>query len=140
MADVTIVAGQVLPSTAGGWTLGQGIAGATITAGHPLYADASDGGKLKPADADAQTTARARGIAVSSAGDEQPIRYLVAGPITLGSGNLVQGRSYFVSANAGGICRESDVASSKFTTALGLATTTSQLDVQLQSSNVANSA
>ena len=140
MADVTIVAGQVLPSTAGGWTLGQGTAGATITAGQPLYADASDRGKLKPADADALTTARARGIAVSSAGDEQPIRYLVAGPITLGSGNLVQGRSYFVSANAGGICRESDVASSKFTTSLGLATTTSQLDVQLQSSNVANSA
>jgi|TARA_Y100000593_G_scaffold22564_1_gene44960 hypothetical protein len=140
MADVTITAAQVQPSTTGGWTLGQGIAGATITAGQPIYADATDGGKLKPADADAEATAAARGIAVSNAADEQPVRYLVAGPVILGSGNLVRGRSYFVSSNAGGICREADVASSKYTTALGLATTTSELTVNLQSSGVTNSA
>ena len=140
MADVTITASQVQPSTTGGWTLGQGIAGATITAGQPIYADATDGGKLKPADADAEATASARGIAASDAADEQPVRYLVDGPIILGSGNLVQGRAYYVSSNAGGICREADVAASKYTTVLGLATTTSELHVQLQSSGVTNSA
>ena len=140
MADVTITAAQVQPSPTGGWTLGQGIAGGTITAGQPLYADATDGGKLKPTDADAAATAAARGIALSNAADDQPIRYLVSGPIILGVGNLVRGRSYFVSATAGGICRESDVASGVYTTSLGLATTTSQLDVQIQSSGVTNSA
>jgi len=140
MADVVITAGDVKPATAGGWALAQGIAGATITAGQPIYADATDGGKLKPADADAEATAAVRGIALAAAGDDQPIRYLGSGPIVLGSTNLVRGRVYFVSSTAGGICREADVASGKYSTVLGVATTTGILTVNLQAAGVTNSA
>jgi len=140
MADLSITAANVVPSTSGGWTLGQGIAGGTITAGQPVYADATDGGKLKAADADAEATALARGIAVSNAADEQPVRYVSRGRLTLGSGIVVRGRAYYVSTTAGGICRESDIASSKYTTLLGIAVSTDDLDVQLIPSNVTTSA
>ena len=140
MADVTITAANVRPTEDGDWVLGQGIAGETVTAGQVLYADATDGGKLKAADADSLQKAHAVGVAMSNAAEDQPIRYLASGPAILGSGNLVRGRVYYASSNAGGLCRESDIATSKYTTAVGVATTTSELTVHLVVSGVTTTA
>lgn len=115
----------------------RGTAGATVTAGQPVYVDAADGNSLKPADANASaTTAAAVGIALHAALDGQPLEYITAGPLALGA-ILTQGLWYVVSATAGGICPTADLASTHFSTLLGYAHSTSVLVVVVKASGVA---
>jgi hypothetical protein len=106
MADLSQTAANVLEGSTG--QRRNGVAGATITAGMPLYADASDGGKLKPADADASAAAATVvGIALHAAADEQPIAYCAAGLINLGAtlvvGSIVGGDGGTILMVTGGV-------------------------------------
>lgn len=135
MADLSITSSSVQP--AGGATLVTGTAGATVTAGQPVYKDAGDGNKLKPADADAsEAAAAAVGIAVNDAADEQPVTYITRGNLVTDA-TTVKGAIYIVSGNAGGIAPAADLASGDYTTLLAVASdTTGTLAVHIHRSGI----
>lgn len=129
MADISQTAANVLAGSTA--KIRHGTAGATITAGQPLYADATDGGRLKPADANAsQATAAVVGIALHASLDEQPIAYAVAGKVNLGA-TLTVGQIYVPSATAGAIAPVADLATGHYVTTLGVAISASEIDLAI---------
>lgn len=136
MADLSITATSVVKGSNA--VVGTGTAGATITAGQSIYIDSSDSDKVKLADANASSaTATCRGIALHGASADQPIDYIISGSLTMGA-ILTQGRVYVVSATAGGIAPVSDLTTGWYTTTLGVATSTSVLDVRIHNSGAVN--
>lgn len=74
MADITITAANVLPSSSA--TIEYGVAGATITQGQALYIDTADSNKLKLADCDATSPANVfAGISLNAASAGQKVAY-----------------------------------------------------------------
>lgn len=135
MADLTITAANVV-SGANAVTR-QGVAGATITAGQPLYQDSADSYALKPARANAAATDLVVGIALHGAADGQPITYQSEGAINVGA-TLVVGTIYVLSAAAaGGIAPSGDLASGNYVTVLGVATAAGSLQMGINNSGVA---
>jgi hypothetical protein len=135
MADLTITAANVIAG-AGARTV-NGTAGATITAGQAVYLDSADS-EYKLADCDSATAAVRSpvGIALNGAADGQPLRVLTKGPVTIGA-TMTAGTTYYLSQNAGGICPIGDLGSGDYRTILGIATSTTVLDVLIQESGVA---
>ena len=134
MADLSITASDVLKTTT--TKTYQGVAGATVTAGQPVYADAADSGKYQPADADASATSAAIGIATHGAAAGQPLIVAQYGSLTL-SAVMTAGEVYCVSTTAGGIAPVGDLTSGNYVTVLGVATTTSNLKLGLNASATA---
>lgn len=134
--DLTITASDVLEGSGAG--VGNGIAGATIAAGEVVYEDAADSAKLKLADANTSSaTAAVKGIAINSAAAGQRVSYVKSGPTTLGA-VLTVGKVYVLSATAGKIAPVADLASGWRTSILGVAKSTTSLDVQINNSDTAN--
>lgn len=136
MADLVITAANVVAGT--GARIENGTAGATITAGQVVYLDSTTTGKWQLADNNSATAAvRApRGIALHGASLNQPLAVQTEGPITIGAA-LTAGVAYYLSDTPGGICPVADLASGEYPTVLGMATSTTVLDVDIQSSGVA---
>jgi hypothetical protein len=141
MSDLSINPNAVIPSATA--TIARGTAGAVITAGQAVYADATDSNKIKLAANTSAVTAAAVGIAVNStdvAG--QPIEYVTAGDVALGS-ILTAATVYVLGSGAGGISISDDLHSSsntRYGTVLGIATSTSNLRVGIVASGVLNPA
>lgn len=135
MADLSITAANVIAGS--GATKKLGTAGATITAGKAVYLDESDS-KYKLADCDSATAAvrSPAGIALNGASDGQPLVVLEAGPVTIGA-TMAAGIAYYLSPNAGGICPVADVLTGDYPVILGIATSTTVLDVNIQEAGVA---
>jgi hypothetical protein len=134
MADVSVTAASVLRTAS--TSVVMGIAGATVTAGQPVYQDATDGLKLKPTDADVLASSQSVGIALHGASAGQPLQYAVSGSLTFNAGFTV-GQVYVCSVNAGGIAPYADLATGDFVTVLGVATTTSNLKMGIVYSGIA---
>jgi hypothetical protein len=135
MSDLSITAASVIAGAGARTVLGT--AGATITAGKVVYLEASSG-KYKLADCDS-ATAEVRspvGIALNGASDGQPLVVLEEGPVTIGA-TMTAGVAYYLSPNAGGICPVADVLTGDHTIILGMATSTTVLEVAIQESGVA---
>lgn len=135
MSDLSITAANVLAGS--GATTRLGTAGATITAGKAVYLDSSDN-EYKLADCDSATAAVRSpvGIALNGASDGQPLVVLTEGPITIGA-TMTAGIAYYLSPNAGGICPVADVLTGDYPVILGIATSTTVLDVNIQEAGVA---
>jgi hypothetical protein len=133
MADLTITAANVAPST--GAVTRYGTAGETITAGQSVYLD-SVSGKYKKADADAEATAEAVGIALTGSSDGQPIAVQYSGRITMGA-TVAVGQIYVVSTTAGGVAVYGDLASGDYVTILGVGATTGAIDLYVTASGIA---
>lgn len=135
MADLSITAANVVAGA--GATVEHGTAGATVTAGQIVYLDDSDD-KFKLADDNSGTAAvrAAYGIALHGASNGQPLAVLTAGPVTIGAA-LTAGVAYYLSDTPGGICPVADLASGEYPTIVGIATSTTVLDVQIQAAGVA---
>lgn len=132
MTAIAQTAGNVVAS-AGASKL-TGTAGATITAGMPVYKDAADGNKYKPCRANVLATANCDGIALTNSSNGQPFSYARSGDINVGA-TLVVGVLYSVSgAVAGQIVPEADLVSGNYETILGVATTTSNLALDIHNS------
>lgn len=134
MADLAITAANVV--SAGGSTR-TGTAGATIAAGQPVYLDPADG-KYKLADANSGTAA-ARvpfGIALHGALNGQPLTVQYDGPVAIGA-TLSPGASYYLSSTPGGICPFADLTTGAFPTILGIAKSTTVLDLKIHQAGVA---
>jgi hypothetical protein len=129
MADLTITATSVVRGSDA--TVQTGTAGATITAGQPVYSDSSDAGQLKAADANASdATATVVGIALHAAGDEQPLVYQTGGSITIGA-TVAVGTTYVLSATAGGIAPNVDATTGWRKSHIGVATSTTVIKLNL---------
>lgn len=135
MADLTITAASVVPQS--GAKIDYGTAGATITAGQVLYQDPADL-KWKLADNNSGTAdvRKAKGLAVNGAASGQPVAVVRSGPVAMGA-ILTAGVAYYLSDTAGGICPVADVGAGEYVSIVGLALSTSVLDVRFQNSGVA---
>lgn len=135
MADLVITAANVRAGTGARVVLGT--AGATITAGKAVYLDSADS-EYKLADCDSATAAirSPAGIALNGASDGQPLVVLEEGPITIGA-TMTAGIAYYLSPTAGGICPVADVLAGDYPVILGIATSTTVLEVSIQEAGVA---
>jgi len=133
MADIVITAANVQPR--GGKTT-DGVAGATLTAGQIVYLD-EVAGTYKLADSNGAAALRSPdGITLNSASAGQPIKVHKSGPIVIG-GALTAGAAYYLSDTPGGLCPVADVGTGEYATIIGIATSTTVLDVDIQESGVA---
>lgn len=136
MADAGITAANVLTTLT--TQIARGVAGAAITAGQPLYADATANNVLKLAQADTAAHAACVGIALHAAAIGQPIAYATGGALTVNA-VLGVGKNYVVSANAGGLAPTADLdgtSGTNFSTIIGDATTTTNLQINILASGV----
>ena len=136
MVDVVITPGTVLASSGGSTEMG--VAGETITAGKAVYKAAN--GKYMLADNNSATVAiakTARGIALNGASLDQPLKIQTAGAITMGA-TLVPGARSYLSETPGGIQPEADlITAGENICLIGLATSASVLDIDIQAPGVA---
>lgn len=134
MADLAITAANVVARN--GSRTEDRIAGAAATAGQVVYLDEADD-RYKLADCDGAAALRKpRGIALNGAAVGQPLRIHRSGPITIGA-TLVPGTTYYLSPTAGGIAPLADLSAGDYPTIVGIAISTTVLDVQLHESGVA---
>ena len=131
MADVTVVAAEVLPDS--GTVTQTGTLGGTVTAGQTVYKDAN--GTYQAADANASaTTATVAGIAMTGGVSGQPFIFTSA-DCTLDPGFTVTvGAVYVQSATPGGIAPVADLLSGLRTTIIGVGLTASKLQVKIYNS------
>ncbi|NGO63952.1 hypothetical protein G6N76_09725 [Rhizobium daejeonense] len=140
MADITITAANVVAGS--GANTKTGTAGVDIDAGDVVYLDTATTGKWLLGDSDA-AAAEARGqtanigIALNSAALNQPIVVLTGGPVTVGA-VLTAGTAYYLSDTPGKLCPVTDITGGDYFTLVGLATSTSVLNVDIQYSGVAS--
>jgi hypothetical protein len=144
MSDVSVTNTAVKAANSD-TVIAHGIAGATITAGDVVYADASDNYEIKPAIAtNAAQADSVVGIALNDASADQPVAYATAGDVTFNSGAFVVGAVYVLSGeNDGGIAPTADLDSSSntnYATILGVSTSATNLRLSLKASGVKNPA
>ena len=134
MADVTQTPASVVIGV--GNVTATGTAGATIVAGDVLYKDLTDSSKLKLTDADALLTAVIAGIAVGGAAANQLVSYQHSGPINPG-GTVVKGTTYVASVTPGNIAPQADLVSGDFVSILGVAISTTEIQLKINNSGIA---
>lgn len=134
MADVTFTPANVVAGAAS--VQEDGLAGATITAGQLVYKDAATG-KYLIADADGAAAAgkSPRGFALHGASNNQPLKIHRSGEIDFGGG-LTAGIPYFLSSNPGAFCPLADVGVGEDYVFVGIAKSTTKLDVGIKASGV----
>lgn len=141
MANISVTAASVKPANEN-TVIGRGIAGASITAGQPVYADSGDSFKIKPTAHTNAGTAAAVGIALNSASADQPVAYAVSGDVTFNA--VLTAATVYVmgsTVSAGTISPSADLDASSntlFGTVLGIATSTTNLRVGINASGVKN--
>jgi hypothetical protein len=139
MADISITASSVKPANVN-TVIGRGTAGATITAGQPVYADSTDSFKIKPAAPSSIAASAVVGIALNGASTDQPVAYAVSGDVTFNAA-LTAATVYVVGSAAGTISPSADLDASsntRYGTVLGIATSTTNLRVGINPSGVQN--
>lgn len=140
MSDISITASSVVAGT--GVPTKTGVAGAAIAAGDIVYLDTATTGKWQLADSDA-ATAEARGqtgnigMALNSAALNQPIVVQTEGKVTVGA-VLTAGTAYYLSDTPGKLCPVADITGGDYFTLVGLAASTSVLNIDFQYSGVAS--
>lgn len=135
MADLTVTAANVVPASDA--TIERNYnAGATVTAGQTVYLDTTTN-TWKLADANASVlTAALGGVALHGAAAGQPLAVITRGGYNPGA-TAVVGMIYVLSATAGGIAPMGDAVTGWYTSILGVATTASNIQVNIQNSGVA---
>jgi hypothetical protein len=136
MSDIAITAANVI---AGSNSVREsGTAGATVTAGQVVYKDASDSNKFKLADCNSATAAARSpyGIALHASLAGQPLAVLTSGNITIG-GTLTAGVAYYLSGTPGGVRPVADNTTGDYPVILGIAKSTTVLNVNIQEAGVA---
>jgi hypothetical protein len=130
MADLTITAANVIAQNGAQRLVGT--AGATVTAGQPVYLEASTQ-TYKLADVNS-ATAEVRvpvGIALHASLAGQPLAVCTAGPLAIGA-TLVAGVAYYASGTPGGIRPAADNVTGDYPVLLGMALSTTVLNVDIQ--------
>lgn len=134
MVDLTITAANVIKGANS--IIDNGLAGASILAGQTVYKEAATG-LYKLADSNSATV-EARlpvGIALNPALTGQPVAVQTSGDLGFGA-ILTAGAGYYCSETPGGIQPVADLTAGELVTLLGFATSTSNLNIRIQSSGV----
>lgn len=135
MSDLVITAANVVAGS--GSRQEAGVAGASVTAGQVVYEDtATDSVKLADNNSATAAARSPKGIALHAAAAGQPLAYLKGGRITIGA-TLTPGVAYYLSDTPGGICPVADLATGEYPTIIGLAVSTTVLDVKFHEAGVA---
>ena len=136
MADLTVTAANVVKGSNAKTEIG--LFGATVLAGHAVYADPADSNKFKLADADSATAAvrSTRGVALNGGSNNQPAVIQTEGLITIGA-TVAVGTVYVQSDAPGGIRPAADNGRGDFVTVLGIGISASQIDLKIHVSGVA---
>lgn len=135
MADLVITAASVLPASNA--ERDTGVAGETIVAGKPVYLAATTNRWMLADSNSATAEARqAKAIALNGASVGQPVAFQKSGDITIGA-TLVAGTAYYLSDTPGGICPLADVGSGEYVCLIGIAKSTSVLQLSFQFPGVA---
>ncbi|WP_457660117.1 hypothetical protein [Sinorhizobium medicae] len=132
MADLSINSALVVGGTTS--TRDIGTAGETITAGQPIYLDATTN-KWMMSDNNGTDTRTVHGISLNGASLNQPVSIHKSGDITIGA-TLVAGTDYWLSGTAGGICPRADLVAGMDTIQIGIAKSTTVLSVDIQDPGV----
>ena len=129
MADLTITAASLALGASA--IEGEGIAGAAITQGQPVYIDSTASDKLKPCDTATEAEAACVGIATTAAADGQPCRYVIEDDDFTPGATISNGIAYLVSETTGGIQPALDLATTEWSTFLfiGKSTTKARLRI-----------
>jgi hypothetical protein len=136
MTDLAVTAASCVPGTNSKQEVG--VAGESLAAGKGVYKSSSTG-KWMLADSNS-ATAEARtptAIALTGSALNQPVVVHKKGQLTLGA-TLVANTPYFASDTPGGICPIADVGTGEYLTQIGIAISTTVLDVLFHSTGVAN--
>ena len=111
--------------------------GATISAGQVVYADSSDSNKAKLADNNASAaTAVVKGIAVTPGVSGGYGYVATGGSIILVGTTAAVGKTYYLGATAGEIIPEADLATGNGVSRLGVASSTTQVDLDINNTGV----
>jgi hypothetical protein len=130
MVDIVITPANVVAGANA--TKDSGIAGVTITAGQLVYRDSATRKYLLADSNAAATEARhTMAIALNGAAINQPLTVQTGGDITIG-GTLVAGTDYYQSDTPGGICPRADVGAGESVCLIGLAKSTTVLQIGIQ--------
>ncbi|MGJ5032357.1 hypothetical protein ACQR1I_36350 [Bradyrhizobium sp. HKCCYLS2038] len=136
MADLTITAANVLAS--GQADKETGTAGATVTAGQPVYKEAATG-LFKLLDVDS-ATAEARvyyGTALHGSLNGQPLTVAKSDPnFTPGASGMTVGARLYGSSTPGGIAPEADITTGKYVVQLGVVTSATTMNLRPFNSGV----
>lgn len=131
MADIAITAANVISH-------GSNVdrtAGATVAAGEVVYDDAA-GSKLADNDSATAAARSPKGFALNGAANGQPLRVHTKGPLVVGA-VLTPGVAYYLSSTPGKICPVGDLGSGDYPVYLGIAKSSSVLDVNIHEASVA---
>lgn len=136
MTDLSITAASVVPGADA--DIVHGIAGETIAAGKAVYKSASTK-KWMLADSNSGTAEAktAQGVSLNGASLNQPVTVQRSGDVTIGA-TLTAGLAYYLSDTPGGICPIADVGSGENVCLIGMAKSTSVLDIAIQAPGVSN--
>jgi hypothetical protein len=135
MADLTITAASVVAGSNA--NVERGSFGEAVTAGQAVYKSPTTSKYMKADSNSVTPQARdALGIALNGGALDQPAEIQKSGRITLGA-TLTAGTDYYLSDTPGGICPRADVGTGEYVCLLGLAESTSVLDLNIQFPNVA---
>lgn len=138
MANLTITAANVLAGS--GARIERGYAAAqNLTGGQSVYLDTStDPPRWRQADADAAggTASMVGGVALHSTSALQPVAVITEGDYNPGA-TVAVGTIYVVGATAGSIAPAADLTSGWYTAIIGIATTTSNINIMRHAGGVA---
>lgn len=134
MADLSITAASVIADASA--TKVHGTAGETIAAGKAVYLSSATK-KWMLADSNSATAEakKAGGIALNGAALNQPVTVCTSGPVTIGA-TLTSGSPYYLSETAGGIQPAADLTTGENVCLIGLAASTTVLNVAIQAPGV----
>lgn len=110
--------------------------GATVSVGQPVYKNSANK-KHSPADSDASAAAAAaEGIAMTPGVDGGYGIIAVQGPIVLVGTTMSVGLNYYVGRTAGTIAPESDLTTGDYVSRLGVASTSTQLELSISNTGI----
>lgn len=132
MAALTITAANVVKGTTA--SVVNGTAGATVTAGQAVYFDSATS-TYKLSDSDVVAASIPAGIALHASLANQPLQVLTGGSVTIGA-TLVAGTVYYGNPTAGGIGPVADLIATNRSVIIGIATSTTVLNVNIIDSGV----
>ncbi len=133
MAELTINSADVQPATNYNT---QSMAGDDVMAGDVVYITSQEAYLASNNNEEyAPGSNAAAGIAVCLAASGQPLYYQSTGPITLGT-VLTKGRAYYLGSTPGTICLFEDLTTGDHITLLGVAKSTSALELTIKVTGV----
>jgi hypothetical protein len=135
MADLTITAANVVPGSDA--RMVNGFAGETIAQGKAVYKASTGLWMLADANSATALARAATGIAVCGASANQPITVQQSGQITIGA-TLTANLPYFLSDTPGGIGILADIGTGEYGCLIGMAISTTVLQLSFNYTGVAN--